>query len=71
MTVKTCDICKTESKDLNEVQDEYKVSNVVEICDSCMERLNDVNWKAVQAQSIVRRNFMRDFIRSIIKKPLS
>lgn len=63
-----CDICKTSVKKINELRDDYKSDNVIEVCDTCINEINSVFDKVIVAQRIQRRGFILSLIDKMIAK---
>lgn len=59
----TCDTCGRDCQGLNELKDEYRADDVVEVCDNCLKELQGVLDKIRIAQRIQLRKMMRDAVR--------
>jgi len=65
MIVKTCDICKKEVQELNELIAEYKQDKISQVCKDCAKEIDDLLMSCMKAQQIQRTNFVRRFIRKL------
>lgn len=68
MTIKECDTCRKNVEKLNELIDDYKSDMISEVCDSCLQEINDLLADIRKAQLIQRKNFIRRFILKLRKQ---
>jgi len=67
MIVKTCDVCKKEVSELRVLKDYYKLEKVSQVCQGCLEEIDELIISIERAQSIQRDNFIKRFIKKSIK----
>ena len=72
--MKTCDLCKMKVKnhyDLREVNKEYVVEDIREICQKCLDEIDKGCDKMDRAYRKMQKKFLKRLIKNLNKKGIS